>query len=219
MGTRRRHTPEQIIRKLKATGYKIVPPHSPEAAFLLTLGGDGTTLNAVDHAINHNKPILAASLGKLGFLAQVSPKYAISSVEKALHGKYRSDSRKMICAKAMIRNKSAQSSVRTPASPLCRSMMRPKVFHGTNSMTCANSVLPTFMRHPELFKPASIARTQISDISEQAQLHRVSGTGKRAHGIESEIQIVDTPQTAPTRTSTGLAVFGVSINRTLLRLT
>ena len=53
-------------------------------------------------------------------------------------------------------------------------MIRPNVFHGTYSMTCANSVLPTFMRHPRLFKPESIANVQI------------------------EIQIVDTHETLET---------------------
>src|ERR1017187_5396140 len=57
----------------------------------------------------------------------------------------------------MMRNRSAQPSVRTHASPLCRAMMRPKVFHGTNSITCANSVLPTFMRRSRLSNPESIA--------------------------------------------------------------
>ncbi len=56
------------------------------------------------------------------------------------------------------------------------------------TMTCANSVLPTFMRHPGLFKPASIARIQIRDIVTQAQLHRVSGTGKRAHGSSQKFK-------------------------------
>jgi hypothetical protein len=40
---------------------------------------------------------------------------------------------------------------------LVRSMMRPKVFHGTNSIPCANSVLPTFMRHSRSSNPESIA--------------------------------------------------------------
>ena len=73
--------------------------------------------------------------------------------------------------------------VRTPASPLCRSTIRPKAFHGTNSITCANSVLPTFMRHPGLFKPASIANKQ------------------------PEIQIVDTHESLETRVSIGFAGF------------
>ncbi|MBA4082877.1 MAG: hypothetical protein C0496_16640 [Erythrobacter sp.] len=36
-------------------------------------------------------------------------------------------------------------------------MMRPKVFHGTNSMTCANSVLPRGRRHSGGFTARSIA--------------------------------------------------------------
>ncbi len=61
----------------------------------------------------------------------------------------RKDSRHVNCEKAITRNKSAQSKVRTPASPWCRSMMRLKFFHGTYSITCANSVLPTFMRYSQ----------------------------------------------------------------------
>ena len=72
-------------------------------------------------------------------------------------------------------------------------MMRPKVFHGTNSITCANSVLPTFMRHPESFKPASIADEP------------------------SEIQIVDTHETLETRISISFAAHWHQMNRTLLK--
>ena len=32
-----------------------------------------------------------------------------------------------------------------------------QLFHGTNSMTCENNVLPAFMRHSGSFKPESIA--------------------------------------------------------------
>jgi hypothetical protein len=60
-------------------------------------------------------------------------------------------------------------------------MIRPKLFHGTNSITCANSVLPTFMLYLGSFKPASIANRH------------------------SEIQIVDTHETLETRVSTGFA--------------
>ena len=93
----------------------------------------------------------------------------------------RSDSRQVSWAKAITRNRSAQPKVRTPASPLCRWMMRPNVFHGTNSITCANSVLPTFMRHSGLINPRSIANDQ------------------------TRIQIVDTPETLETRISIGFA--------------
>jgi hypothetical protein len=73
-------------------------------------------------------------------------------------------------------------------------MMRPKVFHGTYYITCANSVLPTFMLHPRLAKPESIANAQ------------------------SEIQIVDTRFSFKTRISTGFAAGTPQLNRTPLRL-
>jgi hypothetical protein len=81
----------------------------------------------------------------------------------------------------MMRNKSALPSVRSPASPLWRRAFRPKVFHGTNSIICANSVLPTFMRHPGSFRPVSIAKQQ------------------------SETQIVDTHEALETRVSIDFA--------------
>ncbi len=65
--------------------------------------------------------------------------------------------------------------------PLCRSTIPPKVFHGTNSITSAKSVLPTFMRHPGSFKPGSIASQQVA------------------------IQIVDTHESLETRVSLGFA--------------
>ena len=62
-------------------------------------------------------------------------------------------------------------------------MIRPNVFHGTYSMTCANSVLPTFMRYPRSSKPKSIANVQF------------------------KIQIVDTHESLATPVVIGLAPF------------
>ncbi|MFC1517225.1 NAD(+)/NADH kinase [Candidatus Margulisiibacteriota bacterium] len=89
---------KNIIKLLKENGYQIVSSRSPKAAFLLTMGGDGTVLNAVDRAINHNLPILSVCLGKIGFLSELSEKDVIKGVERALQGRYNLDSRKMICA-------------------------------------------------------------------------------------------------------------------------
>src|ERR1035437_4400562 len=87
----------------------------------------------------------------------------------------------------MIRNRSAQLSVRTPASPLCRSMMRAKVFQGTNSITCANSVLPTFMRHSRSLNPESIANEhhaiQIVDTLNQLENLVITGLAGRTPRI------------------------------------
>ncbi len=59
-------------------------------------------------------------------------------------------------------------------------------------MTCANSVLPTFMLHPGFTKPGSIANVQI------------------------EIQIVDTHESLKTRIDIGFAASIAQFNRTLL---
>ena len=72
-------------------------------------------------------------------------------------------------------------------------LKRPDVFHGTYSMTCANSVLPTFMRYPRSSKPESIANAQF------------------------EIQIVDIHESLATRAVIGFAPFRHHINRTLLK--
>jgi len=50
--------------------------------------------------------------------------------------------------------------------PLIRSDFR----SFTYSMTCANSVLLMFMRHPRLFKPGSIANVQIVDTYESLEI-------------------------------------------------
>ena len=70
--------------------------------------------------------------------------------------------------------------------------MRPKVFHGTYSMTCANSVLPIFMLHPKFAKPGMIANAY------------------------SEIQIVDTHESLETLINIDIAVGMAQFNRTLV---
>src|SRR3989338_4014764 len=73
-------------------------------------------------------------------------------------------------------------------------MMRPKVFHGTYSMICANSVLPTFIPHSRFVKPGMIANAQY------------------------EIQIVDTHESLETLIIVGVAVGTSQFNRTLVQV-
>ena len=67
-----------------------------------------------------------------------------------------------------------------------------KDFHGTNSITCAKSVSPTFMCHPGSVQPESFANRQI------------------------EIQIVDTHESLATLVSARFAAGGHQMNQTLL---
>jgi len=61
-------------------------------------------------------------------------------------------------------------------------MMRPKVFNGTNSMSCANRVLPTFMRHSG------------------------GGTARSIANWRGAVQIVDTRESSETTISIDFAV-------------
>ena len=76
-------------------------------------------------------------------------------------------------------------------SPLCSSMMRVKVFHGTNSIICANCASPTFTRHFGSIKPTIIANDQ------------------------SEFQSVDTNETLEASVRAGFAAFSRQLKRTL----
>jgi NAD+ kinase len=89
---------EAIISQLKNKGYKIVSPSSREARFLLTLGGDGTVLHAINNDRYHNLPILSVRLGRIGFLSEISPDKVIWGVGKVLSGKFMIDSRHLLQA-------------------------------------------------------------------------------------------------------------------------
>jgi hypothetical protein len=81
---------------------------------------------------------------------------------------------------------------RLDASQLCVRSSSPKLFHGTNSITCANNVLPTFMPSSGSLKPGSIAKPY------------------------QPIQIVDTPESSETILNTALTALPKQTNRTLV---
>lgn len=56
--------------------------------FIITIGGDGTILRTCIHIPKPEPPILAINMGERGFLAEVSPKDAISAVEDVLQEKF-----------------------------------------------------------------------------------------------------------------------------------
>lgn len=56
--------------------------------FIITIGGDGTILRTCVHVPKPEPPILAINMGERGFLAEVSPKDALSAIDKSLEGKF-----------------------------------------------------------------------------------------------------------------------------------
>jgi NAD+ kinase len=61
-----------------------------KADIVITVGGDGTILRALEKV---EKPIFAINSGGMGFLTEVEPKYAISGLKRITEGKYNVEER------------------------------------------------------------------------------------------------------------------------------
>lgn len=66
---------------------------------LITLGGDGTLLDAVMHIGNTQIPVLGINTGTLGFLATTAKENAKESLGHLFDGNYTFDDRAMLCLK------------------------------------------------------------------------------------------------------------------------
>lgn len=69
---------------------------------LISLGGDGTMLDAVTFVRNKNIPILGINFGRLGFLASISREELLNAVDALLTGTYLNDKRSLIHLDANI---------------------------------------------------------------------------------------------------------------------
>jgi NAD+ kinase len=65
---------------------------------LICLGGDGTMLRAARTVVPNPVPILGVNMGRLGFLAEVSPRELIESLPRVLASDYRLEKRTMLQA-------------------------------------------------------------------------------------------------------------------------
>jgi NAD+ kinase len=64
----------------------------------ITVGGDGTLLNAARSLVDHNVPILGINQGRLGFLVDVSPHEMEQRMAEILDGKFEEEHRIMLSA-------------------------------------------------------------------------------------------------------------------------
>lgn len=62
----------------------------------IVVGGDGTILNAVRSMADAGVPLLGINVGRLGFLADISPDELESSLEDILNGSYREEQRLLL---------------------------------------------------------------------------------------------------------------------------
>jgi len=63
---------------------------------VVTLGGDGTILRAVQLVCRRGTPVLGVNLGRMGYLTAVEPDDLIASLERFLAGAYRVEDRMML---------------------------------------------------------------------------------------------------------------------------
>lgn len=67
-----------------------------EADFMLSLGGDGTLLEAVTHVGKNETPIVGINTGRLGFLATIPPDKIRENIQELLTGNYEIEKRKLV---------------------------------------------------------------------------------------------------------------------------
>ncbi len=63
---------------------------------VITLGGDGTILQAVTHIRETNVPIMGINLGRLGFLASIEKTYIRDSIQALMKGDYTIENRTLL---------------------------------------------------------------------------------------------------------------------------
>ncbi|KAB2934544.1 MAG: NAD(+) kinase [Candidatus Contendobacter sp.] len=68
---------------------------------VVVMGGDGTMLNAARSLVDYEVPILGVNLGRLGFLADVSPSEIPHRLEAVLQGHFREARRSLLHAQVL----------------------------------------------------------------------------------------------------------------------
>lgn len=85
-----------ISRELDIRATRVFRGNDFVADFVVSMGGDGTFLKAASHVGAKEIPIIGVNMGRLGFLADVSPDEFDDCLQAIIKGDYTVDNRKMI---------------------------------------------------------------------------------------------------------------------------
>jgi len=85
-----------ISRGLDIRAFKVFRDDDFDADFVISMGGDGTFLKAAGRVGAKEIPIIGVNMGRLGFLADVSPAEFDDCLAAVMKGDFRVDNRKMI---------------------------------------------------------------------------------------------------------------------------
>ena len=73
---------------------------------VIVMGGDGTLLNAARSLVDFQVPIVGVNLGRLGFLADVSPNEVPHRLDEILAGQFREEERSLLHAQVIREDRS-----------------------------------------------------------------------------------------------------------------
>jgi len=79
---------ESNVDELHLEDVIVRDPHdlAADASLVVSLGGDGSMLRAVELAAPHRVPVMGVNFGQLGYLTEIEPSGVIEAVEAALDG-------------------------------------------------------------------------------------------------------------------------------------
>ena len=120
---------DRAVAWLDARGHEAVRAGDPGGPLdlagvdlLVSLGGDGTLLRAVDSALDASVPVLGVNLGLLGYLTEVEPAGLEDALERFLAGRYEVEERMTLAV--TVRAPTAPWSTSGPPSTRRRSRRR-----------------------------------------------------------------------------------------------
>lgn len=104
---------EQITHWFQERGWQVYTDWEKATAqrvkFLISLGGDGTLLEASREAAPYSIPVLGVNLGRLGFLCEIERDEIFDALEKVIDHDYTIQERLMLTATVMGANQKAHT--------------------------------------------------------------------------------------------------------------
>ncbi|NOX75086.1 MAG: NAD(+) kinase [Gammaproteobacteria bacterium] len=97
----------ELVGKFEAVDREILGERCDLA---IVVGGDGTILNAARSLVDHEVPILGVNLGRLGFLADISPSDLAEKLNRILNGEYQEEQRTLLHAQVLREGEQISSS-------------------------------------------------------------------------------------------------------------
>lgn len=92
---------ERLLKnKLQASGFTVTEKYTPDAELLISIGGDGSTLNAIHEYDFPETPIVGINTGHLGFFQEIHPEELDEFIFNYREGSY--TTQKLLAVQAVV---------------------------------------------------------------------------------------------------------------------